>query len=96
MRHTDFNAKVGQRYGLSLPQAKTYHSAAARAAAADSVVMAMKSVIKNLEPAFWDAVRATLKCDPDPFDEVLRDRIPGEAKSEAQDIRINYGEALQA
>jgi hypothetical protein len=65
VRHTDFNAKVGQRYGLSLPQAKTYHSAAARAAAADSVVMAMKSVIKNLEPAFWDAVRATLKCDPD-------------------------------
>lgn len=67
VRHEDFNAKVGRRYGLSLPVAKTYHSAVARAAATDSVIMAMKSAIKNLEPAFWDAIRAQLKLDPFPM-----------------------------
>lgn len=65
VRHNDFNAKVGRKYGLKLPEPKTYHSAAARAAAADSVIVKMKSVIKNLEPAFWDAMRTTLKAAPD-------------------------------
>ena len=67
VRHNDFHAKVGRKYGLRLPAPKKYHSAAVRAVAADSVVVKMKAVIKNLEPAFWDAIRATLKADPEPL-----------------------------
>lgn len=67
VRHNDFNAKVGRKYGLRLPSPKTHHSAVARAVASDSVVVKMKAVIKNLEPAFWDAIRATLKSDPEPL-----------------------------
>lgn len=65
--HNDFSAKVGCKYGLSLPETKERHSAAAKAMAVDDVVSAMKSVIKNLEPSFWDAVRATVKADPEPM-----------------------------
>lgn len=65
--HNDFSEKVGCKYGLSLPEPKTHHSAAAKARAVDDVIAAMKSVIRNLEPAFWDAVRATLKASPEPM-----------------------------
>ena len=81
VRHADFNSKVGRRYGLRLPEPKTYHSAAARAAAADSVVAAMKSLIKNFEPAFWDAVRATLKNDPEPLMEYYGVEYPAKPKT---------------
>lgn len=81
VRHTDFNAKVGRRYGLRLPEPKTYHSALARAAVADSVVTEMKTVIKNLEPAFWDAVRATLKSDPEPLMKYYGVEYPAKPKT---------------
>lgn len=65
--HSAFSETVGLKYGLSMPEPKTRHSAAAKTRAVDDVIAAMKSVIKNLEPAFWDAARATMKADPEPM-----------------------------
>jgi len=79
-RHKDFNAKVGRRFGLKMPEPKIYHSAEARAAAAENVIETMKKSFKNLEPAFWDAMRATLKITPEPFMEYYGTEYPAKPK----------------
>lgn len=57
----DFHAKVGQRYGLKRGEPTRRYSRASRAAAADSIITALRRAPKSLDdPAIRDALREAI------------------------------------